>query len=275
MKLKRSDYPLVLRVMQGPCEQVCKVFLMEEDLGEEVTYDVSQHIHSHFFLKGDKTIASVSPTRLYFFISLSCACFVMTFSSCPPGGAVYKVWDACPEEFHHQAEGGGGSRGAETQEKVQELKDPTTPHRLVSFCVTSLTLTYLCLFVVCLHLQISLPALYTREAALLSSRGGDVHVTGSRWPLPPAHQTVTNISQSSVSSAQPWPDINVGLWAMVLLLRTPAPQNSCSSELLLLRTPAPQNSCLWHHSSTPCVVRMLTGTISAIVLRVVRTEAAL
>lgn len=44
VKLKRSDYPLVLRVIQGPCEQVCKVFLMEEDLGEEVTYDVSHHI---------------------------------------------------------------------------------------------------------------------------------------------------------------------------------------------------------------------------------------
>ncbi|KAF7648110.1 hypothetical protein LDENG_00162030 [Lucifuga dentata] len=44
VKLKRSDYPLVLRVMQGPCEQVCKVFLMEEDLGEEVTYDVAQYI---------------------------------------------------------------------------------------------------------------------------------------------------------------------------------------------------------------------------------------
>ncbi|XP_029916756.1 ras association domain-containing protein 2b [Myripristis murdjan] len=44
MKLKRSDYPLVLRVMQGPCEQVCKVFLMEQDLGEEVTYDVAQYI---------------------------------------------------------------------------------------------------------------------------------------------------------------------------------------------------------------------------------------
>ncbi|XP_076005703.1 ras association domain-containing protein 2b [Genypterus blacodes] len=43
-KLKRSDYPLVLRVMQGPCEQVCSVFLMEEDLGEEVTYDVAQYI---------------------------------------------------------------------------------------------------------------------------------------------------------------------------------------------------------------------------------------
>lgn len=44
MKLKRSDYPLLLRVMQGPCEQVCKVFLMEADLGEEVTYDVAQYI---------------------------------------------------------------------------------------------------------------------------------------------------------------------------------------------------------------------------------------
>uniref|UniRef100_A0A8C5DMB8 Ras association domain-containing protein 2 n=1 Tax=Gouania willdenowi TaxID=441366 RepID=A0A8C5DMB8_GOUWI len=43
-KLKRTDYPLVLRVIQGPCEQVCKVFLMEEDLGEEVTYDVAQYI---------------------------------------------------------------------------------------------------------------------------------------------------------------------------------------------------------------------------------------
>lgn len=30
--------------MQGPCEQVCKVFLMEEDLGEEVTYDVMEYI---------------------------------------------------------------------------------------------------------------------------------------------------------------------------------------------------------------------------------------
>uniref|UniRef100_A0A3P9P7K2 Ras association domain family member 2a n=1 Tax=Poecilia reticulata TaxID=8081 RepID=A0A3P9P7K2_POERE len=44
VKLKRTDFPLVLRVIQGPCEQVCKVFLMEEDLGEEVTYDVAQYI---------------------------------------------------------------------------------------------------------------------------------------------------------------------------------------------------------------------------------------
>uniref|UniRef100_A0A3B5QD17 Ras association domain family member 2a n=2 Tax=Xiphophorus TaxID=8082 RepID=A0A3B5QD17_XIPMA len=44
VKLKRTDFPLVLRVIQGPCEQVSKVFLMEEDLGEEVTYDVAQYI---------------------------------------------------------------------------------------------------------------------------------------------------------------------------------------------------------------------------------------
>lgn len=47
VKLKRSDYPLVLRVMQGPCERVCKVFLTEGDLGEEVTYDVN-HIRCNF-----------------------------------------------------------------------------------------------------------------------------------------------------------------------------------------------------------------------------------
>lgn len=34
--------------MQGPCEQVCKVFLMEEDLGEEVTYDVMEPPPSFF-----------------------------------------------------------------------------------------------------------------------------------------------------------------------------------------------------------------------------------
>ncbi|CAL9707630.1 unnamed protein product [Knipowitschia caucasica] len=44
MRLRRSDFPLLLRVLQGPCELVCKVFLMEADLGEEVTYDVAQYI---------------------------------------------------------------------------------------------------------------------------------------------------------------------------------------------------------------------------------------
>ncbi|KAI1882556.1 hypothetical protein AGOR_G00251960 [Albula goreensis] len=44
VKLKRTDRPLAVRVLQGPCEQVCRIFLMEEDLGEEVTYDVAQYI---------------------------------------------------------------------------------------------------------------------------------------------------------------------------------------------------------------------------------------
>lgn len=42
-KLKATDYPLIARILQGPCEQVSKVFLMEKDQVEEVTYDVSHH----------------------------------------------------------------------------------------------------------------------------------------------------------------------------------------------------------------------------------------
>ncbi|KAL7981253.1 hypothetical protein Chor_002149, partial [Crotalus horridus] len=38
-KLKVTDYPLIARILQGPCEQVSKVFLMEKDQVEEVTYD--------------------------------------------------------------------------------------------------------------------------------------------------------------------------------------------------------------------------------------------
>nr|XP_013815642.1 PREDICTED: ras association domain-containing protein 2 [Apteryx mantelli mantelli] len=43
-KLRATDYPLIARVLQGPCEQVAKVFLMEKDQVEEVTYDVAQYI---------------------------------------------------------------------------------------------------------------------------------------------------------------------------------------------------------------------------------------
>ncbi|XP_078421556.1 ras association domain-containing protein 2a [Cetorhinus maximus] len=43
-KLKNSDYPLISRILQGPCEAIAKIFLMEKDLGEEVTYDVAQYI---------------------------------------------------------------------------------------------------------------------------------------------------------------------------------------------------------------------------------------
>ncbi|XP_056427365.1 ras association domain-containing protein 2 [Hyla sarda] len=43
-KLKDSDYPLIARILQGPCEQVSKLFLMEKDQIEEITYDVAQYI---------------------------------------------------------------------------------------------------------------------------------------------------------------------------------------------------------------------------------------
>lgn len=67
VKLKRSDYPLVLRVMQGPCEQVCKVFLMEEDLGEEVTYDVMEPVSAFLapcFMPDFVLIAATNPVFL-------------------------------------------------------------------------------------------------------------------------------------------------------------------------------------------------------------------
>ncbi|XP_017574364.1 ras association domain-containing protein 2b isoform X2 [Pygocentrus nattereri] len=44
VQLKRGDHPLSIRVLQGPCEQVSKIFLMEVDQVEEVTYDVAQYI---------------------------------------------------------------------------------------------------------------------------------------------------------------------------------------------------------------------------------------
>ncbi|XP_053321188.1 ras association domain-containing protein 2 isoform X2 [Spea bombifrons] len=43
-KLKDTDYPLIARILQGPCEQVSKVFLMDKDQVEEITYDVAQYI---------------------------------------------------------------------------------------------------------------------------------------------------------------------------------------------------------------------------------------
>ncbi|XP_051540439.1 ras association domain-containing protein 2-like [Myxocyprinus asiaticus] len=43
-QLKSNDHPLAVRILQGPCEQVSKIFLMETDQVEEVTYDVAQYI---------------------------------------------------------------------------------------------------------------------------------------------------------------------------------------------------------------------------------------
>ncbi|XP_040905044.1 ras association domain-containing protein 4a isoform X2 [Toxotes jaculatrix] len=43
-RLRDGEYPLVARVLYGPCEKISKIFIMEADLGEEVTYDVAQYI---------------------------------------------------------------------------------------------------------------------------------------------------------------------------------------------------------------------------------------
>ncbi|XP_063047004.1 ras association domain-containing protein 4a [Engraulis encrasicolus] len=44
-RLKDCEFPLVCRVLHGPCEKIAKIFIMETDLGEEVTYDVAQYIN--------------------------------------------------------------------------------------------------------------------------------------------------------------------------------------------------------------------------------------
>ncbi|KAM6956694.1 LOW QUALITY PROTEIN: ras association domain-containing protein 4a [Aplochiton taeniatus] len=43
-RLRDGEYPLVSRVLSGPCEKISKIFITESDLGEEVTYDVAQYI---------------------------------------------------------------------------------------------------------------------------------------------------------------------------------------------------------------------------------------
>ncbi|XP_063065957.1 ras association domain-containing protein 2b isoform X2 [Engraulis encrasicolus] len=44
VQLKSSDHPLAVRIMEGPCEQISKLFLMDTDQVEEVTHDVAQYI---------------------------------------------------------------------------------------------------------------------------------------------------------------------------------------------------------------------------------------
>ncbi|XP_057593340.1 ras association domain-containing protein 4 isoform X2 [Hippopotamus amphibius kiboko] len=38
-KLKDCEYPLISRILHGPCEKIARIFLMEADLGEEVPHD--------------------------------------------------------------------------------------------------------------------------------------------------------------------------------------------------------------------------------------------
>ncbi|KAL2099894.1 hypothetical protein ACEWY4_004288 [Coilia grayii] len=44
VQLKSTDHPLAMRIMEGPCEQISKMFLMDTDQVEEVTHDVAQYI---------------------------------------------------------------------------------------------------------------------------------------------------------------------------------------------------------------------------------------
>nr|XP_015201806.1 PREDICTED: ras association domain-containing protein 4 isoform X3 [Lepisosteus oculatus] len=61
-RLTETEYPLIARLLYGPCERISKIFLMETDLGEEVTYDVSgrhsvlikHHLFRIFKLKAEK-----------------------------------------------------------------------------------------------------------------------------------------------------------------------------------------------------------------------------
>ncbi|XP_060047793.1 ras association domain-containing protein 4 isoform X2 [Erinaceus europaeus] len=39
-KLKDCEFPLISRILHGPCEKIARIFLMETDLGEEVPHDV-------------------------------------------------------------------------------------------------------------------------------------------------------------------------------------------------------------------------------------------
>ncbi|XP_027627310.1 ras association domain-containing protein 4 isoform X2 [Tupaia chinensis] len=39
-KLKDCEYPLISRILHGPCEKIARMFLMEADLGVEVPHDV-------------------------------------------------------------------------------------------------------------------------------------------------------------------------------------------------------------------------------------------
>ncbi|XP_077310960.1 ras association domain-containing protein 4 [Lithobates pipiens] len=43
-KLGETEFPLICRILHGPCEKIAKLFIMEADLGEEVSHDVAQYI---------------------------------------------------------------------------------------------------------------------------------------------------------------------------------------------------------------------------------------
>ncbi|XP_075457402.1 ras association domain-containing protein 2 [Ascaphus truei] len=90
-KLKESDYPLIARILQGPCEQVSRVFLMEKDQVEEVTYDVAQYIKfempvlSSFIqkLKEEEDRAVTKLTRRYMSLRVTIEQRLHHLAGCP------------------------------------------------------------------------------------------------------------------------------------------------------------------------------------------------
>ncbi|KAM5142306.1 ras association domain-containing protein 4 isoform 2-T2 [Mantella aurantiaca] len=43
-RLGDTEFPLICRILHGPCERIAKLFIMETDLGVEVSHDVAQYI---------------------------------------------------------------------------------------------------------------------------------------------------------------------------------------------------------------------------------------
>ncbi|XP_072280410.1 ras association domain-containing protein 4-like [Pyxicephalus adspersus] len=43
-KLGDTEFPLICRILHGPCERIARLFIMETDLGVEVSHDVAQYI---------------------------------------------------------------------------------------------------------------------------------------------------------------------------------------------------------------------------------------
>ncbi|KPP58407.1 hypothetical protein Z043_123768 [Scleropages formosus] len=65
-RLKCTDYPLISRLLYGPCEKIAKIFLMERDLGEEVTCDhnAAGNIGGHPYFDRYSTLKSMIMQRL-------------------------------------------------------------------------------------------------------------------------------------------------------------------------------------------------------------------
>ncbi|EPY90181.1 hypothetical protein CB1_000037001 [Camelus ferus] len=63
-KLKDCEYPLISRILHGPCEKIAKIFLMEADLGEEVPHDDSTHGTGQDLVHGDPRATSLQEAQV-------------------------------------------------------------------------------------------------------------------------------------------------------------------------------------------------------------------